>query len=302
MDCAFRENYGFLSFGAAISALDGARPTFRRCTFESNSIVGGFQPAGGAAYLDFDTATRFEGCSFFRNSCQHASFDGSGYEAIGGAIFSFGAGTVIDGCAFGSNQSGAGGSIYTFRAIVVRSSTFVRDSVHSWGFGFSVGGYGGSIASNSYGAADGARLFESCTFVGSTATDAGGGIWSPGDPPVQLNTVRNCVFRSCTDSDGLINKAQCRGVRPRYSDVHALLVAAPDDDPIDPADYPGCFDADPQFLDVDGANGILGGSRSSCSWAFLGPRSCSRPGGSPPSRGRRGSSRSGLPRPRTSAC
>lgn len=257
-DCRFENNYGVESFGAAIAALDQAHPTLRRCVFVANVVERGVQPGGGAAYLHLDCATRFEGCSFFGNSSRHASFESSIYPAVGGAILSLAADTVIDGCAFGSNQSEAGGSIYTFRSLEVRSSTFAHERAFRAGFGFNVGGYGGAIASDSYGQTTGARLFENCTFVRCTATDSGGGIWSPSDQPVQLNTVRNCVFRECTDADGLHNKAQCSGVRPRYSDVHGLLVAVPGEDPIDPTQYPGCFDADPLFLDTDGPNGILG--------------------------------------------
>ena len=98
-----------------------------------------------------------------------------------------------------------------------------------------------------------------CVVTANTAGD-GGGVAGAGGT---LATLKNCIVWGNSDAGGTHRPAQLKGPGDHevfYSCVQNLLTAPPGEDPIDPAAFPGSIESDPLFLDVNGADNILGTS------------------------------------------
>jgi hypothetical protein len=66
--------------------------------------------------------------------------------------------------------------------------------------------------------------------------------------------VSNSIFWQNSDLLGMIGPSQIRGSGARYCCIQNMLIGEPGEDPPDPADFPNCSDADPQFADLPGGD------------------------------------------------
>ncbi|MBI5851072.1 MAG: right-handed parallel beta-helix repeat-containing protein [Planctomycetes bacterium] len=258
-DCDFVENISFASHGGGIHLSGVSAAAIRRCRFEGNDALqnGGPNSAGGGIYVDFDCANVVvDDCAFVRNRAW-ARFNPSGiYPMIGGGIFNGGDGTLVQRCRFVANETHEGGGLGSFRPIFVLDCLFDANRVTSFVVGGgSTGGWGGGLAIVEYRLTPTQSTVRGCTFWRNTASDSGGGILVAGQ---SVTRVTNCVLRENTDSNGMMNRSQSSGAKARWSDISGFLLSPPGEDPIDPLDYPGSFDADPLFADANGPDNIAG--------------------------------------------
>ena len=136
--------YGPYRFYTKYSGLGGAvyvgqtsSPVFRNCTFENNTVSGGFsgiqgisQPSGligepsinwkidtfgGAVYCDANSLVTFVGCHFednFADTSYPANNDDP-FVSLGGAVaFEDGADVTFNDCSFNNNTAAIGGGVY----------------------------------------------------------------------------------------------------------------------------------------------------------------------------------------------
>ncbi|HEX6812769.1 MAG TPA: right-handed parallel beta-helix repeat-containing protein [Planctomycetota bacterium] len=253
--CSFVENVVSDGRGGAVAVDGSAQATLRECTFRANTSRSGQQGVGGALYIATGSTALVESCRFAGNLSRNFYAAGQFYGAVGGAIYNGTAGSTIRNCTFVDNRANAGGGIFSYAALTVSGCVFNDNDVVAYntsGSG-SWGGIGGGLAAIGL-VGTPAVPVENSTFVNGNASDDGGGAYFDHT----TGPVTGCIFWNNTDSVGQVGRSQCRGAKPRYSCVMNLLIAAPGEDPIDPLDYPGSFDADPQFVDSNGPNNVLG--------------------------------------------
>lgn len=253
--CTFAENMVSDGRGGAVAVDGSAHPTLRGCTFRSNTSRSGQQGVGGGLYVATGSTAVVEGCDFVGNLSRNFYAAGQFAGAIGGAVYNGTIGSSFVRCRFVDNQANMGGGIFSYAGLVVRECVFDDNDVVSYNAsgGVSSGGIGGGLAAIGLVGSPAVQITGS-TFVNGNASDDGGGAYLSGTSPL----VTGCIFWNNTDSVGQVGRSQCRGANPRWSCVMNLLVAAPGEDPVDPANFPGSFDTAPQFVDFDGTNNVLG--------------------------------------------
>jgi hypothetical protein len=256
-DCTFLENLVWGTYGGGLNVGDGTIATIARNVFRGNVVLysSGPEPVGGAISIGFNSPVTISECLFVSNMTG-SLFGVPFYPAKGGAIFAFPDGVQILRCTFIGNVSHEGGAIMTFGTITIRDCVFNKNVVSSYDYGASsLGGWGGAIALVELFSAPVTSTIAGCTFVRNTATDSGGGLFTAGPVDVDL---RNAIFWNNSVGTGSHGKAQVNGGNPVFCCVQNLFVPEPGEDPFDPADVPGSFDAPPQFVDYDGANNLAG--------------------------------------------
>lgn len=256
-DCRFIENITWGSYAGGLYIDNDTNPTVTRNEFRGNVCIyaSGPEPVGGAMHIGFNNPITISDCLFVGNKT-HYTFGVSFYPAKGGAIFSFSGGVQILRCRFIGNVSQEGGAIMSFGSMTIRDCVFNKNSVQSYDYGgTSLGGWGGAVGLVQIVSTPVNSTVTGCTFTRNFASDSGGGFWSAG--PVNV-TLRSCIFRDNAVNTGNFGKAQVSGTNPKYCCVHNLFVPELGEDPFDPADVIGSFDAVPQFTDYDGPNNIPG--------------------------------------------
>jgi hypothetical protein len=256
-DCEFVENLTWGTYGGGLSVGDNTSPTIARNTFRGNVVLyaGGPEPVGGAISIGFNDPITISDCLFVGNKTD-SLFGVPFYPAKGGAIFGFPDGVQLLRCTFVGNTSHEGGAVMSFGAITIRDCVFNKNQAFSYDYGgVGLGGWGGAVALVELTSTTSSSTVTGCTFIRNTASDSGGGLLASGAANVDL---RSSIFWDNSVGAGNFGMAQVHGAKPKYSCVQNLFVPEPGEDPFDPADVPGSFDAPPQFADYDGSNGIPG--------------------------------------------
>ena len=168
-NCTFERNYVKSSlqrydFGGAICAQDNSHLTMHQCIFKENTATF----VGGAIAIQMSQSL-IESCIFERNKVNSIQ-----QNTHGGAIRAFGAGTniTIKQCLFKENAatySGGAIDIEFFQSLLLRNSTFVRNTVNTLKGHGSVGGAICSVRNSDI-------TVQQCLFKENTATDGGGAI------------------------------------------------------------------------------------------------------------------------------
>ena len=204
------------------ATLTGTGMTVRNCTFANNL-------SGSGSGLFCNGALRIVGCTF----------EGNTSTGGGAAIRATTSSPRIVGCGFFDNHSTSvgttGGAVFLFECAnaTVANCVFAGNSSPT---------IGGALGSNSS-----TTTIDHCTFVGNASGD--GGAIDIGGTAVGLMSVSNSIF---SDNDGGANEDIAPGgVIPT---VQFCLIGGAF------AGGLGCFDADPVFEDVDGADGVAGTS------------------------------------------
>ncbi len=248
-ECTFVENYAHLGNGAGIQTWGTAHPLIEGCSFAGNIAVGsGSGGDGGAISIQADLGATVRRCTFEDNVSRNFYAAGDYDIGWGGAIFNFADGTIIDSCVFLRNHAHAGGAVSTWGdQVTIANSTFDANVVTSYEMsgGGSGGDFGGGVAATSfYGEA---TSLINCTVSGNSAGEGGGVASLYG----HVVTVRNTIIAGNLGTGENVSHldAQIKGTADfAYSCVEALLEPIPGEDPPDPANYPGCLDADPRFV------------------------------------------------------
>ncbi len=266
------------SSGASGGALfvSGASPTIRGCRF-----VGNHAHAGGGLFLSASAAT-VEDCEFLDNSATHQ----------GGGLFSASGSSDVLRCTFEGNEASYGaGALFRTNAAdlveIVECAFLDNESLVGYGGAFAKFDQGaldvvrcsfaGNVAAATGGAAQvhGPGLFRECRFVGNTAVSGTvmaslGGTGAAGTVLVLGSTFTQNTGGAVTESGGqmvLRNSIAWAdapfeigsGVTVAHSDVLGGWAGT------------GNLDADPQFLDPWGPDGLIGTLDDDLSLAITSP-------------------------------
>ena len=253
-DCNFAGNGA--DSGAAIKSSTGGMH-LTACTFSDNSAnnVGGAMSSGGKMAL-------LVGCRFIHNSA----------VGDGGAIWDGSSDLTMVNCLFVENDSSSGDSGGGVCALSVKMTlancVFSENSCR----GFYGGGgvftnsdditltnciFSGNLSRSEYSNGGGMNIWPSagkaritnCTFSGNRASSGGGIVSGISD---RQATIRNCIFWGNRDSSGIGESAQIGGQADvKFSCVQGGWSKCKDAD---------CnnINADPLFVDPDGADNVLG--------------------------------------------
>jgi len=271
-NCTLTANLSVLGSGACIL---NAEPVFTRCTIRRNLAWMG---RGAGLYIEADSngsakTTRIQDSVFSGNKAY-----GLGWGGDGGAIFDWGKVTlVILRSRFEGNtaeateyQFGDGGAICDISdQLIVENCIFHRNSAVVGGGVWTGGGNAtlvNCVFSGNQALAGGAvegffgkTALINCAIVHNRADDGGG-----------LNIhytnhvfVKNSIFWGNTATNAAAPyKAQIHAYQGSatitYSCVEGLFTPGEGEDPPDPADFPGCIDANPLFINPLGPDGLPG--------------------------------------------
>jgi parallel beta-helix repeat protein len=202
-------------------------PTVMNCTFIANTATG-----NGGGMNNFHGSPTVTNCTFIGNS--------GGY---GGGMHNENASPTVTNCRFSGNSAvfDGGGMRNSSSSPIVENCTFSGNTA-----AFNGGGMGNNLTSN--------PIVTNCTFGGNTATIDGGGMANifACDP-----VVTNSVFWMNSDADGTDESAQIYSDDQfdvstpvvTYSDVQGGWTGA---------GGAGNIDVDPQFVDADGPDNLVG--------------------------------------------
>lgn len=245
--CTFYHNYVSQGSGGAIYIGGIGSPTITDCAFSSNVVVGypGQTGQGGAIQLDMSRPVTIARCTFDGNIAR--AFGGGSFEIPrGGAISSFALGnsTVIRECTFRDNQATLGGGIFVWNPTTVINCVFSNNLALVEGAGL-------------------AAQWTTLTIISSTITsnvgaESGGvlAIESPPNFPAQTNIRNSVIWGNTVVGQGVSPRnVQLRGpFTARHSCVQDLFTVDPGEDPVNPANYPGCIVSNPLLANASNAD------------------------------------------------
>jgi hypothetical protein len=225
--CAFIENTA--GVGGATSTLPSSGLTVVNCVFEKNTA------SSGGAMIQFASSPTVIGCTFIGN----VATNGSG----GGMDNPSGSSPTVIGCSFIGNQASSGGGMYNGGG----TPTIINCAFSGNQALLSLGAFGVGGAMENF-AAD--PTVTNCTFSGNSAEGDGGGMYNVNN---SIPAIANCVFWGNSDPGGMDESAQIHVFSGapvvNYSDVQGGWTGA---------GGAGNIDADPMFVDADGADDVVG--------------------------------------------
>ena len=231
---------------------NGTSPTVTNCTFSGNTVNfhgGGMfnivsSPAVTNCTFDGNSAGSGGGMSNFATSdpiVANCKFSGNTAEQAGGGIFNNGSSPTVANCKFNGNAADLGGGMYTFLGSpTVTNCMFTGNEAL-----FDGGGMMNRL---------GSPTVTGCTFGGNTALSDGGGMHNLDscDPDIS-----NCIFWMNSDFGGADESGQ----------IHNDDTLGPNFPTVNFSDTQGGWtglggigniNADPQFMDADGPDNIVG--------------------------------------------
>lgn len=249
--CNFTQNWCHISSGAGLYVTGAGSPVISDCVFTENHATAdtGMSGQGSAISLYYSDPVIIERCTFQYNVTEQFSPGGGVEIARGGGISAFFSDFTARDCVFHHNSAVGGAGVSAWNSATLINCAF-------WGntavWGGPIGSYGAGVLCSSVNPAT--LTMVNCTIAGNTAGEAAAF--------ETLNNAeiaaRNCIIwgNTATGQDVAPRDRQFKGnATLYYSCVQDLLTAPPGEDPYDPADYPGSFDADPLF--VNGPSGDL---------------------------------------------
>lgn len=274
--CNFIGNYAATNGGGMYNG--SSNVTVTSCNFVDNSAG-----SGAGLYNSFSDVT-IAHCAFTDNSSSSyggaifngsnsnldvidSSFSSNNGGSYGGAIYNIGTSTNMTRCTFVENSARYSGAVQhtaTSTAYITNCYFIGNWSVYYGGGLYASSGSGPVIVTNcvfsgNYATSgNGGGIYNSsnstqianCTFSANWAGGCGGGIYvySSRSP-----TIANCIFWANQDSTGINESSQICGGTPVvcFCDIHGLNPAGP---------FADCnnINADPLFVDADGADNIVG--------------------------------------------
>ncbi|MEP0845410.1 MAG: right-handed parallel beta-helix repeat-containing protein [Phycisphaerae bacterium] len=243
-NCNFTQNWCHICSGAGLYVTGSGSPSITDCTFTENHATAdsGMSGQGSAIFLYYSAPVTIERCAFQYNITEQFN-PFSGIEiARGGGISAFFSEFTARDCVFHHNSASVGGGIAAWNSATLINCVFWANTAVWGGAGDSSAGAVLCISYNPV-----TLTMVNCTLAGNTAGEAAAfeAVLSAGI------AVRNCIIwgNTATGQDVAPRDRQFKGNATLFhSCVQDLLTAPPGEDPYDPADYPGSFDADPLFV------------------------------------------------------
>lgn len=243
-NCVISESLAWQGRGGGMYNAGGSHPTLIGCRFISNRAYGISSLGDGGAIFDESNSTvTLIGCHFYNNS----AFNNVPSFGYGGAICHIGTGLNVVNTSFYRNSAIAGGAVW-----VGSGGTFLNSC-----FSGNTALVGGALYAFTYGAN---ASLTNCVLSRNSADD-GGGIYN-GYRRVSLS---NCILWGNTATSApsaykaQIHNSDAGGTaRVSYSCVQGIFTPESGEDPPDPADFPGCTEANPLFVDADGPDNLPG--------------------------------------------
>lgn len=237
-DCDFTQNWCHICNGAGIFITGAGSATIADCVFTENHAVAdsGSTGQGSAISLWNAAATLIERCTFQYNVATR--FSGGSIEyGRGAGISAFQSPVEVRDCIFHHNTADLGAGLAVWNAASAVNCSFWSNTAT-----FSAG----AVMAYSY--SNVTLTLSDCTIAGNTAGEAGG---FEAFQSARIDLRNGIVWdNAATGQDVDPRDRQFKGnASIRYSCVQDLLTAPPGEDPYDPADYPGSFDADPLLVD-----------------------------------------------------
>lgn len=241
---------GFLCTG--VSTL-----SFTDCEFTNHYYVSSSSQGRGAALrLESGCTTTLLRCRFAGN--QTGNFYAIGGGTARGAALSNHGTLVVDQCEFVDNFAHAGAGISNTGPMTLTNSLFARNRAvsHANGSGFEDGDYGAGLLLWGFSAQP--TVISNCTFVDNDC-DKGAGVANFG---ASTPLVSNCIIYHNTgpsptpgeDPVWPLKRQIVGSMNLLNSCVAYLFQTEPEEDPVESGNFPGCFDVDPQLVDVSGGD------------------------------------------------
>lgn len=286
--CTIEDNHARL--GAGVLVLQGS-PVFRECSFVNNDTVRSGEGGGLYAFsTENPTFLTVEDCYFGLNTAYQGHFatghggaiysgagvhltvkrttfvsnytfhnNSLGNATTGGAITNFEPGAVVEDCVFLTNYSNLGAGVYSVGNITVINSLFAGNravgAITCGGFDCPSdvpdrnAGFGGGLYCSGT-----ESVVIGSTFSGNTAAKRGAGMHMNG---ILRNSISwgNFDYQPPGEDPTPLIDAQIHGnIDVEFSDVEALFQTIPGENPPEPANFPGCMDTDPLFVDPQGGD------------------------------------------------
>lgn len=205
-------------YGGAIANLDSS-PVIVDSTFVGNTGLRN----GGAIWIQFVSNVTLTGSLFARNDTIRGG--GAVYLQTDSAL-------SVDRCRFVQNTARNGAAIrVALSQVFISNSLFVGNVAEDLGGALNTSGTDSPVTN--------------CTFFANSA-GVGGGVWGAGSSP-----LTNCVFWNNSDADGMGEGGQISG----NMIVNNCCVQGWTGTRFDGV---GNFEADPEFVDPAGADGLIG--------------------------------------------
>jgi len=265
-NCEFFENSSDIGYGGAMHITGSSSVTFDNCHFQGNAAIGTQSPAGygGALYVNFGSTATITGSSFVGNITGYrTNTTGGATSTKGGAILAGGDISVRD-SSFIGNRSHNGGAIYAFNGATLINNIFSGNSVTT-APGSAGGGYGGALVLT------GPSTVINNTITTNRASENIGGVIAsvaPGESVQIVNSILwgNTVSKYIAPGEdplpvSRIQLSRGGDVSLSYSILQGMYDPIPGEDPVDPKNFPGVLDSDPQFVSlIDGDLHLSAGS------------------------------------------
>jgi predicted outer membrane repeat protein len=252
--CTFSSNRASQGSGGAIYVGGTSSPTIRDCSFLANEVVAtnGQTGQGGAIHIDTTAPITIARCVFDGNIARPFGSGGNVEIPRGGAISCFSPTdptTTIRECVFRNNRSANGGAIFVWNPTTILNCSFDHNIAQNYlgAQGQTVGGEGAGVCIQWTTA-----TLVNCTIVNNNGRESGGISvleFLPNFPSLAI--VRNSIIwgNAATAPDVSVRNPSIRGpFEAEFSCIQHLFSSDPGDDPIDPADYPGCIISDPLLV------------------------------------------------------
>ena len=231
--------------------------SFTDCEFRNHYYVSSQSQGRGAALrLEADCNTTLLRCRFVGNQTGNFYAIGGG-TARGAAVSNHGT-LLVAQCEFLDNFAHAGAGISNTGPLTLTNSLFARNRAvgHANGSGFEDGDYGAGLLL--WGSSPQSAVISNCTFVDNDC-DKGAGICNYA---TSTPAVTNCIIYHNTGPAAAPGedpvfplKRQVVGAMDlEHCCVDYLFATEEGEDPPEAQNFPGCFDADPQLLNVVGGD------------------------------------------------
>ncbi|MEW6071354.1 MAG: right-handed parallel beta-helix repeat-containing protein [Planctomycetota bacterium] len=248
--CRFLENYVHLGDGGGIFDAGTSAPVIADCVFARNLCVAGTAAgaSGGGLSHESSVPLTVSRCTFDENWCRPFFPVGDEVGYGGGLSNSFSPLTVVD-CTFTRNEAQYGGGLMTWGPTTVVDCLFTdnRAVPHPNDPYPELGGTGAGLMISSF-AVETLQVLD-CTIAynhGKKYTGLFGG-WNS-----TLVVANSILWGNDATSPEVLGtwRAELAGAFDASYCCIALIFdpPGPGEDPIDPADLPGCIDLDPRFV------------------------------------------------------
>ena len=236
-NCTFRRNSSRWN-GGGMSCKNNSHPTLTNCTFTLNYAFD-----GGAMYNNSSNPT-LTNCTFIDNTTAYpAGVIVERAQESGGGMYNYLSNPILTNCIFRRNSTTFGGGIYNRESnpeltncIFQKNSGYYCSGIHNNSSNPALTNCIFSDNSTDSGStiSGGSPIITNCTITGNQSVDGAGGI-SGGNP-----TITNCIIWGNTPpqiiSDATISFSNIQGRWPGEGNI----------------------DADPLFIDSNGADNVLG--------------------------------------------